>query len=432
MQNPWLAIDVSTSPEARARDVRRARERFLADPDAVTGIRAPILESWRRSAATGKDPATWLAPAPVDPDEARARLGREAVGGLAPVLRDHLASSSTDAAHLVVLADADGRVLMVEGDPEIAERARAEINLMAGTVWTEIAAGTNAIGTALATGHSVQVFADEHYAAAPQGWTCSAAPIRDESGDVVGVVDITSPMETVHPHSLALVEATALMLEAHLRSGPAPDGGASARELRFEALGRHRAAVTVDGRTVVLSQRHSEIVVLLASRPEGLTGEQLAIALYGDEGKPVTARAEVSRLRRLLGPCVVLTDPYRLDAVVESDVAEVERRLGDGQAREAAERHVGPLLPRSDAPGIVDLRRELEGWTRRTVMAAGDSEALWAWLQTPAGEDDMHAWKRFLTSIPHGDGRRGLAAARLERLRPLFAPAQAQPGMVAA
>lgn len=32
----------------------------------------------------------------------------------------------------------------------------------------------------------------------------------------------------------------------------------------------------------------------------------------------------------------------------------------------------------------------------------------------------MQAWKRFLSSVPHEDGRRGLAAARLERLRSLF------------
>jgi hypothetical protein len=166
--------------------------------------------------------------------------------------------------------------------------------------------------------------------------------------------------------------------------------------------------------------RHSEILVLLAAHPEGLTAEQLAILLYGDEGKPVTVRAEISRLRRVLQRGIE-TEPYRLDAFVRCDVTAVQQLLRDGRAADAAARYPGPLLPRSDAPGIVDLRRELEGWLRRSLLAGDDVEALWSWLTTASGGEDVQAWKRFLANLPHEDGRRGLAAARLERLRPLFA-----------
>jgi hypothetical protein len=202
------------------------------------------------------------------------------------------------------------------------------------------------------------------------------------------------------------------------RSAPAGNGG-SHGALRLEALGRDRALVRLGGGEFGVSQRHSEILVLLAAHPAGMTGEQLAIALYGDAGKPVTARAEVSRLRRLLGECIA-ADPYRIDAAVESDINEVARLLRGGRAMEAAAHYPGPILPRSTAPGIVELRDELEGWTRRAVVASNDVDALWAWLNTTSGEDDMHAWKRFLANVPHEDGRRSLAAARLARLRPLL------------
>jgi hypothetical protein len=188
----------------------------------------------------------------------------------------------------------------------------------------------------------------------------------------------------------------------------------------LKVLGRDRALLRVDGAEVVLSQRHSEIVVLLAARPTGMTGEQLALALYGERGKPQTARAEVSRLRRLLGGRIQ-TDPYRLQAVMRSDIADVERLLRDGRVADAAALYRGPLLPRSDAPGVIDLRDELDGWTRRAALDADDGDALWTWVNTPSGQDDIQAWKRLLTNIPHHDGRRALAAARLERLRPLFA-----------
>ncbi len=89
---------------------------------------------------------------------------------------------------------------------------------MPGARWSEAAAGTNAIGTALAADHALQVFAAEHYSERVQWWTCSAAPIHDPaSGEVIGIVDLTARMETVHPHTLALVNAVALTLDTHLR-----------------------------------------------------------------------------------------------------------------------------------------------------------------------------------------------------------------------
>lgn len=141
----------------------------------------------------------------------------------------------------------------------------------------------------------------------------------------------------------------------------------------------------------------------------------------GDCGKPVTARAEVSRLRRLL-PDSIVTEPYRLDVGVRSDLDTVRELLRVGRAADGVARYPGAVLPRSEAPGVVELRHELDGWMRRAVMAGEDVGALWAWLSGPSGADDALAWKRFVANIPHGDGRRGLAAARLERLRGVFGP----------
>jgi hypothetical protein len=202
---------------------------------------------------------------------------------------------------------------------------------------------------------------------------------------------------------------------------PIGEGGAAGM-LRIQALGRDRALVRAGRGELALSRRHGEILVLLAAHPGGMTGEQLALALYGEQGKPQTARAEVSRLRRLLGGCIQ-TDPYRLRGLVRSDIAEVQRLLRDGSVDDATALYPGPLLPGSDAPGVVDLRDELDDWTRRAAVTCDNAEALWNWVQTPSGQDDIPAWKRLLTIIPHDDGRRALAGARLDRLRPQFAVA---------
>ena len=61
-----------------------------------------------------------------------------------------------------------------------------------------------------------------------------------------------------------------------------------------------------------------------------------------------------------------------------------------GAVRDAAEHYTGPLLPASDAPGVIRLRDEIDGWMRHAVMTGGDREALWAWVQSPAGNDDLN------------------------------------------
>ena len=92
------------------------------------------------------------------------------------------------------------------------------MNFTEGTLWSEPGAGTNAIGTAIAADHAVQVFGPEHFNEVVQRWTCSAAPIHDpDTGGLLGVIDLTGDFSTVHPHSLAVATATAQAVEAWLR-----------------------------------------------------------------------------------------------------------------------------------------------------------------------------------------------------------------------
>ena len=61
-----------------------------------------------------------------------------------------------------------------------------------------------------------------------------------------------------------------------------------------------------------LTPRHAQILRLLAAAGRtGLSAGQLSAAVFGDTDHVVTARAEVSRLRRVLG-ALVATNPYRL------------------------------------------------------------------------------------------------------------------------
>ena len=122
------------------------------------------------------------------------------------------------------------------------------------------------------------------------------------------------------------------------RTGRPPAAPAAAAA----AAGRSGRA-WLDGRPCTSAPRHAEILALLAAAPEGLSAGELGAALHGAGGSATTARSEISRLRRLLGPALA-TRPYRLTADVEADFL-APAAPGDPE-----------LLPGSAAPGIQRLR----------------------------------------------------------------------------
>jgi len=188
--------------------------------------------------------------------------------------------------------------------------------------------------------------------------------------------------------------------------------------VHVELLGRE-PRVMLPGGPVHLSGRHAEIVAVLLLAERGLTAEQLALEVYGETGKPVTLRAEMSRLRRLLGD-VLQTRPYRFAVPVTSDLAQAEQLLAEGRVAEALKRAAQRLLPRSEAPRVIEARDRLEEGLRTTVLAAGDAELLAAWCRSAPGQDDQPAARALLGLLAAGDPRRPAARALVARLDRVF------------
>ena len=76
--------------------------------------------------------------------------------------------------------------------------------------------GTNAIGTALITGHAIQVGRDEHFLRANRFMVGSASPIYDTKNDLVGVLDISSDAYLPQDHTLGMVKLMSLSVENRL------------------------------------------------------------------------------------------------------------------------------------------------------------------------------------------------------------------------
>ncbi|MGO4456028.1 GAF domain-containing protein [Streptomyces sp. M-16] len=414
MGGPSLALPGGADPVERTRVLRRAHEAFTRDGHVEPPVRAVIAKSWRRCARARVSPecAPRLELAGADLRDYRAA---HPLARVMPLFRDLVGAFAAHGAHLLAVCDARGALLWVEGEPATLRRAE-RLGFVPGARWAETAMGTNAPGTAVALGEPVQVFGAEHFSRLVHPWTCAAAPVRDPStGRVLGAVDITGGDGLAHPHSLAFVQAVARAAEAQLAL-LAPQPADAARD-SLAALGRDEALLVLGGRRIVLGRRHSEIVALLAQHPEGLSGEELAHALYENESvSAVTLRAEVSRLRTLLGAGNLLSRPYRTAAPVEADFTAVTRHLAAGAVSAGLSRYAGPLLPASGAPGIVRLRRRIEDQARAAVIARADTGLLTDWVCSAWGAEDPEVWRALAAALPP-EGR----PAALARVRALDA-----------
>ncbi|MFI6587176.1 GAF domain-containing protein [Embleya sp. NPDC050493] len=157
-------------------------------------------------------------------------------------------------------------------------------------------------------------------------------------------------------------------------------GALTTAPLRFRALGLRRARLEIAGTTHELTPRHAEIVTTLLSEPGGMTARAITEAVHGPAGRPATIRAELARLRPILGHRLA-SDPYRLTGDVEADFLDLDRALSvPGTPIDTLLDHYrGPLLPGSTAPRILALRNTLHERLRHRVLATADYDTALRW-----------------------------------------------------
>lgn len=441
MASPWAAWPSGTDPVELSRVVALAREQFLTEGSLNGSIRPIVAASWQRSLAGGLDPDGTLAPVDVTDDELEEYRNAHPLASAMPIVRQLLVEDAADTGLVVAVSDASGRLLWVEGARSLRSRAE-HMHFVEGARWAETDAGTSAPGLALALDHAVQVFAAEHLASPVTPWSCAAAPVHAPDGHLLGVIDVTGGDDVARPHSLALVRAAAAAVEGELRlhvSHPAPTravimGHPRIRPTRqsrspmitatLRALGERSGSLSTPRETTSLRLRHAEMLLILAEHPRGLSVEQLALELHEQDVAPVTLRAEVSRLRELLGGLGVgrLTSrPYRLEASPETlslttDVDDVRRLLARGAHRRALAAYPGPVLAMSAAPGVVRIRESLARDVRSALIAAGDAESLWTLARRPESVDDDELWRSCLKALPRSSPRRPLVIGHLRHL----------------
>jgi transcriptional regulator of acetoin/glycerol metabolism len=186
-------------------------------PPELAGIAGTVALSWDRCVNQyGLDPTDSREPEQVSPAELAERQGR--LADLLAFARPEMTSLSQQIArsgYAIVLTDSDGVVLSCFAAPDLDGLATST-GLTPGSVWTERAQGTNAVGTCLAERHPVVIHHAEHFLTRNVGLTCSAAPIFDHHGALIAVLDASGESQVTKQHTLVLVNMAAQRIENRL------------------------------------------------------------------------------------------------------------------------------------------------------------------------------------------------------------------------
>ncbi|MGH0777602.1 sigma-54-dependent Fis family transcriptional regulator [Bacillus cereus] len=156
---------------------------------------------------------------------------------------------------MALLIDPDGYVLSLSGNEQTLKRAK-HINFIEGVKWTEAAVGTNAIGTALEIEEAIMISGTEHYSVASHSWSCAAAPIHNDDGKLIGVLDFSCPIEFSHPYMLGMVTSIAHAIEREC----------SIRVHQNELHLIHRFLDVIDSNEQVVICNHRNVIVSASKR----------------------------------------------------------------------------------------------------------------------------------------------------------------------
>jgi transcriptional regulator of acetoin/glycerol metabolism len=237
--------------------IRKAREGYLSRGVVPAGMVSEIiLRSWQRSADRGVGSGQGADRCMPHPDLLQRLEKNRAFVHCSQPIMENLYQEIAGTSSIVVLTDNEGMVLRSVGDPDFVKKAQ-KVYLKPGGIWSEDVNGTNAIGTALEDQIPVQVYSSEHYLSKNRFLTCSATPVFDPRGALLGILDVSGDYRAHQKHTLALVRLSAQMIENQMFVLQFPEELIISFHIRPEFIGTLYEGIAVfapDGRFVAANR----------------------------------------------------------------------------------------------------------------------------------------------------------------------------------
>ncbi|AVP48259.1 sigma-54-dependent Fis family transcriptional regulator [Bacillus cereus] len=205
---------------------------------------------------------------------------------------------------MALLIDPDGYVLSLSGNKQTLKRAK-HINFIEGVKWTEAAVGTNAIGTALEIEEAIMISGTEHYSVASHSWSCAAAPIHNDDGKLIGVLDFSCPIEFSHPYMLGMVTSIAHAIEREC----------SIRVHQNELHLIHRFLDVIDSDEQVVICNHRDVIVSASKsvRERINNWSRMKLEELMHHGLETKLEIPVYSNERMIGKCMYLKENKQMN-----------------------------------------------------------------------------------------------------------------------
>ncbi|EEL34062.1 sigma-54-dependent Fis family transcriptional regulator [Bacillus toyonensis] len=205
---------------------------------------------------------------------------------------------------MALLIDPDGYVLSLSGNKQTLKRAK-HINFIEGVKWTEAAVGTNAIGTALEIEEAIMISGTEHYSVASHSWSCAAAPIHNDDGKLIGILDFSCPIEFSHPYMLGMVTSIAHAIEREC----------SIRVHQNELHLIHRFLDVIDSDEQVVICNHRDVIVSASKsvRERVTNWSRMKLEDLMRYGLETKLEIPVYSNERMIGKCMYLKENKQMN-----------------------------------------------------------------------------------------------------------------------
>ncbi|SAL14270.1 Fis family GAF modulated sigma54 specific transcriptional regulator [Caballeronia terrestris] len=336
--------------------------KIVNNPLAARAANDSVAQSWIRCLNEFRlDPARFVMPPVLTQQELADR--REAASDLIACSKLEMTTlyqQLADPELAVVLVDADGVIVHQVSSVPFGEAVAAD-GLRVGALWSEREAGTNGMGTCLIERDCIAVCQHEHFYPRYTSLTCSAAPIFDDRGTIVGVLDVTSRSKLLQQHSLVLVGMSRQMIENRLIDARYRHANMIHFHSRPEFVGTlHAGKLAVSDDGVVLAASRSALFQLDFRSPAELCGKRIDEA-FNAQLEDMIARS----IRGSFHPVTVYSAKANSRFFL---TAQTPREAGTGSTRILLNDPLSPAArakaPRKDAPretaGRLDKLSHLE------------------------------------------------------------------------
>jgi sigma-54 dependent transcriptional regulator, acetoin dehydrogenase operon transcriptional activator AcoR len=318
------------------------------------GIEPHVTRSWQRCVREyGIEPSAPRQIAVLNPISLKELQQR--MGELLPVARAEMESLYEQIAgsgFAVILSDTQGAVLSTITDPSLQREFR-QAGLSLGAMWDERHEGTNGIGTCLMEGGPVTVHREEHFRGYNLSLSCSAAPILDPHGVVMGALDAStvksSDSRLIQRHTMALVNMSANLIARWNFLHEFEQSWILRFHSRPEFVGLlHEALVAVDGSGSILAVNESALLQLGCSSRKVLIGQSIERFFQFDFGtldqrskfdpSTIWPVRDLAHGRRFFA---VVRAPLRKNGhALELASADLPRDKSEAGSRERGQQHV--------------------------------------------------------------------------------------------